>query len=157
MLFLRAACPNPLESLKRRPSEVHKNDHDRKFSSIPAERERRSTPGAPPPGRIGGTMARRDRRVEPDGIRIGVRPSSPMAHRVANRRRRAGKRAGSRLFLRSLPFGERRPAAAGAPRALTGWIWGAGSAVSRNIIYRKEIFLEDRRGGACRTCARSGP
>ena len=44
----------------------------------------------------GGTMARRNRRVEPEG----VRPSSPMAHGVAHRmadwRRRAGERAGER-------------------------------------------------------------
>ncbi|MCY4067207.1 MAG: hypothetical protein OXF57_12700, partial [Rhodospirillaceae bacterium] len=37
---------NPLESLETRRPEVHKNNHDRKFSSIMAERARRSTPGA---------------------------------------------------------------------------------------------------------------
>ena len=53
MLFSAPGSPNPLESLETCPSKVHKNDYDRKFSSVPAERERRATPGAAPPGRIG--------------------------------------------------------------------------------------------------------
>ena len=70
-------------------------------------------------------MARRNRRVEPDWVRL----SGPLAHgaahrvahwmanRMADRRRRAGKRAGSRLFLRLLLFAG---ASAGRGRRTSG-------------------------------------
>ncbi len=98
--FCAPGCPNPLESLERRLSEMRKINLDRKFSSLPAERERFSTPAAAPPGRIGarwpGGIGGSNRRVEP----YGVRPSGPMAHRaapwIADWRRRAGERAGGR-------------------------------------------------------------
>ena len=119
-VFSHTANPNPLESLERRPSEMRKNNFDRKFSSFPAKRERRSTPGAAPPGRIGGRMARRNRRVEPEG-RIGrVRPSSPMAHGMADWRRRAGER-------------ERRngPARSSAWFFVCFFFWGASAGRGR--------------------------
>ena len=104
-VFLRSASPNPLESLERRHPGVRKNDPDRKFSIILAGRKRRSTPGrhrrpgsgAAWPGGIGGS----NRKVEPHG----VRPSSPVAqwvaHRMADWRRRAGKREGRKDPARS--------------------------------------------------------
>ena len=89
MIFLAPGIPNPLESLETRPSKVRKNTFGRNFSSLLGERERRSTPGrhrqagsgagsgARWPGGSGGS----NRRIETDG----VRPSSPMAHRAADR------------------------------------------------------------------------
>ena len=140
MLFSAPAGPNPLESLETRCSGVHKNDQDRKFSSRPAERERRSTPGTASPARIEGSQARRNRRVEPDGIR----PSSPVAHRmadrVADRRRRAGKRAGkresSRRFLRLLLF---EGASAGRGRRTSGV---DGVDMGHRTRHIKEYYLE---------------
>ena len=114
--FFAPGGPNPLKSLERCLSEVRKINFDRKFSRPPAVRERRSTPGAAPPGtigsRIGGRMARRNRRVEPEGrMRRGpaVKPNGAWDVRLAAAGRRAGQRAGQRAgkteWSRTVPTG----------------------------------------------------
>ena len=101
--FFAPGSPNPLESLERRIPEVRKITLARNFSSLPAGRERRSTPGRRRagsgvrwPGGLGGS----NRRIEEDG----VRPSSPMAHRAAQRMAERSRTV-LRRFLRSLLFG----------------------------------------------------
>ena len=96
--FFALRGANPLESLERRPSGVRKNNPDRKFSSLPAERECRSTPGAASPGSTADSGARRNRRVEPDG----VRPSSPGGAK-------GGAQAGAQDDGQLRPFLNRRP------------------------------------------------
>ena len=93
MCFFALGDPNPLESLERRLSEIRKINLGRNFSSFPAERERRATPGAAPRGRIGGSMARRNRRVEPDGG-PAVKPNGAQGGAQDGRPAAAGRKAG---------------------------------------------------------------
>ena len=160
--FCAPGCPNPLESLERRLSEMRKINLDRKFSSLPAERERFSTPAAAPPGRIGarwpGGIGGSNRRVEP----YGVRPSGPMAHRaapwIADWRRRAGERAGETkngTVPHGLPtvssFASFRGVSAGRGRRTSGI---DGADIGRGIARVKEYYRKkgnivgDRPGGA---------
>ena len=124
VLFFALRGANPLESLERRPSGVRKSNPARKFSSLPAERERRSTAGAASPGGISGQhgpaeaegRTGRSPAVKPrrrNGWRTGWRIGWPIGG--------GGPESGkvpARFFVRF--FRGRRLAAAGALRALTG-------------------------------------
>ena len=139
---------NPLKSLEIRLSEVRKNTFGRNFSSLLGERERRATPGrhrqagsgagsgARWPGGIGGS----NRRIEADY----VRPSSPVAHRAADRmtdRRRIkagrveGFRTAPRLFLCLVLFSG--GASAGRGRRTSGV---DGADIGRGVYRVKEFY-----------------
>ena len=156
MLFSAPANPNPLESLDTRRPEMHKNNDDRNFSSPLAERERRSTPGrhrragsgAAWPGGLGGSN--RTESASGSGRQARWRTGWQIGWPIGGGGPGSGPKSGPESgpesgkapagFFVCFSLRGRRPAAAGALRALTGWIWGAGSVASRNIIEKKEIF-----------------
>ena len=92
--------------------QSRENNPDRKLSSLPAERKRARHRGrhrrAARPGGSGGSNRTGSGRQAPAAQRV--------AHWMADRRRRAGKRESSRLFLRSLLPG----ASAGRGRRTSG-------------------------------------
>ena len=159
--FFAPGSSNPLESLERRLSEVRKITFGRNFSSLPAERERRSTPGRHRRTGSGAGWPSGIRRVEPDGVRPSSRLAHGAAHRMAARRRRAGERDGRNgparspawffvcFFFRGVSAGRGRRTS-----GVDGADIGRRSRHVKEKYRKKEIFSDSARRnppyGACR-------
>ncbi len=139
-VFLRFEGPRIVRTPQKRWEVAirvsRKNNPDRKFSSLPADRERARHRGrhrrAAWPGGIGGSNRTGSGRQAPAAQRVAHR----VVDRMADRRRRAGKREGSRLFLRSLLSGA-SAGRCGRTSGVDGADIGRGNRRVKEIIYRK--------------------
>ncbi len=136
-------APTPQKRWETAIRASRKFNPDRKFSSPPAEREharhrgrhRRAAWWAAGPGGIGGSNRTGSGRQAPAAQRVAHR----VVDRMADRRRRAGKREASRLFLRSLLPGA-SAGRCGRTSGVDGVDIGCATRRVKEIICKRGMF-----------------